>query len=258
MMSLMSGNHVDRREFLATSVGLAAAALSSAPVGASPNDRIRHRHRRLRRPRDIPAESGAGSRARTDPAGRPLRRLDAWRARRLAALVAEKLPGQTPPPVSRHQDLLATRRASTRVIIATPDHAHLRVLRRRRRAPARTRSSRSRSACGSTTPCAALDVVKAATGSSRSARSGAAAPSFKAAEQYVQSGALGPHQQGRNGVEPQRRELESVGRHGAPADVDWEQYQMDLPKRPSTRCAIAAGSGTTSTRPDSSACSAAT
>ena len=38
----MSGNHVDRREFLATGVGLAAAIVEQRTgAGASPNDRIR-------------------------------------------------------------------------------------------------------------------------------------------------------------------------------------------------------------------------
>ena len=121
----MSGNHVDRREFLATGVGL-AAAIATSPVLASPNDRIRL---------GIVGCGGRGTYLLNQALAAAPGQLeivalcDVWSVARekMAALIAEKLPGQKPRLVSRHQELLETPGLDG-VIIATPDFAHPGVL----------------------------------------------------------------------------------------------------------------------------------
>ena len=91
----MSGNTVDRREFLATGVGLAAAALTTSSAHASPNERIRL---------GIVGCGGRGTYLLNQALAAAPGQLeivalcDVWSVARekMAALVAEKLPGQTP------------------------------------------------------------------------------------------------------------------------------------------------------------------
>ena len=122
----MSATRVPRREFLATGVGLAAAAVSSSPAVAAPSDRINL------------GIVGCGSRgtyllnqalAAAPGQFEVVALCDVWSEARekMAALVAEKLPGQKPRLVSRHQELLSMPGLDA-VIIATPDFAHPGVL----------------------------------------------------------------------------------------------------------------------------------
>ena len=225
----MSGNHVDRREFLATGVGL-AAAIATSPVLASPNDRIRL---------GIVGCGGRGTYLLNQALAAAPGQLeivalcDVWSVARekMAALLAEKLPGQKPRLVSRHQELLETPGLDG-VIIATPDFAHPGVLIDAVRAGKdafveKPLSARLEDAV------AALDAVEASKQIVQVGTQRRSNPQFQAAAEYVRSGALGSDLQDRNGVEPQRTELAASRRHGEPeADVDWEQYQMYHPKRP--------------------------
>jgi predicted dehydrogenase len=157
---------------------------------------------------------------------------DVWTLARetLAAAVGPKLPGQQPRLVSRHQDLLALPGLDA-VIIATPDHAHCGVLRDAVRAgkdafvekPLSVRLEDAASA---------LDVVQASNRIVQVGTQRRSSAFFKTAEQYVRTGALGQITKvetawNRN-VASWNRSVETVREQ----DVDWQQYQMDLPKRP--------------------------
>lgn len=221
----MSG--LPRREFLAAGVTLAAAA--AAGRRASANDRINI------------GLVGCGARGtyllnqalQAAPGQIQLVGLcDVWRSAResMAARMKDALPGQTPRLMSRHQDLLQTPGLDG-VIIATPDHAHCGVLVDAVRAGKdafveKPLSVRLEDAAR------AHDVVKA---SSRIVQVGTqrrASASFKAAGDYVRSGALGAITRvetawNRN-IASWNRSVSDVRQE----DVDWEQYLMDLPKRP--------------------------
>ena len=123
----MPDMRIPRRQFLATSVGLATAAVvGPRSVRAAANDRIGI------------GLVGCGSRGTylldqalaAAPGQIQLVGLcDVWTQARekLAAAMTTRLPGQTPTLMSRHQDLLNTPGLDA-VIIATPDHAHCGVL----------------------------------------------------------------------------------------------------------------------------------
>jgi predicted dehydrogenase len=157
---------------------------------------------------------------------------DVWSQARekLAASMKTKLPGQTPKLMARHQDLLNTPGLDA-VIIATPDHAHCGVLRDAVRArkdafvekPLSVRLDDAASA---------LDVVQASDRIVQVGTQRRSSAYFKAAEHYVRSGALGHISR----VETAwNRNIASWNRSAEvvrPEDVDWEQYQMDLPRRP--------------------------
>jgi predicted dehydrogenase len=224
----MSLPRVPRRQFLATGLGLAsAAAVGPRVLGA--NDRIGI------------GLVGCGSRGTylldqalaAAPGQIQLVGLcDVWKLARekMAASVGPKLPGQQPRLVSRHQDLLALPGLDA-VIIATPDHAHCGVLRDAVRAgkdafvekPLSVRLEDAASA---------LDIVQASNRIVQVGTQRRSSAFFKAAEQYVRSGALGQITKvetawNRN-VASWNRSVETVREE----DVDWQQYQVDLPKRP--------------------------
>jgi predicted dehydrogenase len=224
----MSANHVDRREFLATGVGLATAALATSPAKASPNDRIRL---------GIVGCGGRGTYLLNQALAAATGQLevvalcDVWSVARekMAALVGEKLPGQKPRLVSRHHELLETPGLDG-VIIATPDFAHPGVLIDTVRAGKdafveKPLSARLEDAV------AALDAVE---GSKQIVQVGTqrrSNPQFQAAAEYVKSGALGPickiETAWNRNVPSWRRPIDMVKE----ADVDWDQYQMYLPKQ---------------------------
>jgi predicted dehydrogenase len=223
----MSENQVPRRHFLAAGVGLATAVAGTRR--ASANDRIGI------------GLVGCGSRGSyllnqallAAPGQIQLVGLcDVWRTAResMAARLKDALPGQAPRLMARHQDLLATPGLDA-VIIATPDHAHCGVLVDAVRAgkdafvekPLSVRLDDA---------ARAYDVVKAADRIVQVGTQRRSSAYFKAAGDYVRSGALGSITRvetawNRN-IASWNRSVEAVRQE----DVDWEQYQMDLPKRP--------------------------
>jgi predicted dehydrogenase len=226
----MTDSRVPRREFLATGVGLAAAAVAAprSPRAAA-NDRIGI------------GLVGCGTRGsylldqalEAAPGQIEMVGLcDVWSVarERMAGVVQTKLPGQAPKLFARHQDLLAAPGLDA-VIIATPDHAHCGVLIDAVRAGKdafveKPLSVRLEDAVS------ALDVVSAADRIVQVGTQRRSSASFKAAEQYVRSGALGQVTKvetawNRN-VASWARSTEGIRAQ----DVDWEQYQMYLPKRP--------------------------
>jgi predicted dehydrogenase len=226
----MSDGSLGRRKFLATGVGLAAAAVTTSRIHASgPNDRINLgvvgcgvRGTYLLNE----AIAAAGARLRV------VALCDVWtQAReRLAAHVAERLPGQHPRLVARHEQLLETPGLDT-VIIATPDFAHCAVLQDVVRAGKdayveKPLCARLQDAI------AAYDLVKASDRVVQVGTQRRSSARFQAALEYVQSGALGPickiETAWNRNVASWARPYDMV----RPADVDWEQYQMYLPHRP--------------------------
>lgn len=225
----MSATQFDRREFLATGVGLAAAALTTPTATASPNDRIRL---------GVVGCGGRGTYLLNQALAAAPGQLeivalcDVWSAARekMAAFVAEKLPGQKPRLVSRHHELLETPGLDG-VIIATPDFAHPGVLVDVVRAGKdafveKPLSARLEDAV------AALDAVEAGKQIVQVGTQRRSDPRFLAAAEYVKSGALGPickiETAWNRNVPSWRRPVDMVKE----ADVDWEQYQMYHPKRP--------------------------
>jgi predicted dehydrogenase len=225
----MSHHRVPRRDFLATGVGLAAAAMTPAASHASSsNDRIGL------------ALVGCGSRGTylfnealaAAPGQFQLVALcDVWSvaAERLSASVAQKLPGQQPRLVSRYEDVLATPGVDA-VIIATPDFAHPAVLVDTIRAGKdafveKPLSARLEDAV------AALDAVAASNRIVQVGTQRRSDPGFRAAAEYVRSGALGPickvETAWNRNVPSWARPVDMVKRE----QVDWQQYQMYLPKR---------------------------
>lgn len=223
----MSEIRVPRRDFLAVGVGLATAVAGTRR--ASANDRIGI------------GIVGCGSRGgyllnqalQAAPGQIQIVGLcDVWKNAReaMAARVNDALPGQTPRLVSRHQDLLATPGLDA-VVIATPDHAHCGVLVDAVRAgkdafvekPLSVRLDDA---------ARAHDAVKATDRIVQVGTQRRSSAYFKAAGDYVRSGELGTITRvetawNRN-IASWNRSVDAVRQE----DVDWEQYQMDLPKRP--------------------------
>ena len=171
-------------------------------------------------------------------------------------MVAEKLPGQRPRLVARHEELLEMPGLDA-VIIATPDFAHPAVLVDAVRAGKdafveKPLSARLEDAV------AALDAVE----EQRSHRAGGhAAPEQRALPRGRRVRAVRsarPDLQDRDGLEPQRAELGAAGRHVRREDVDWDQFQMYLPKREFDPVRYRCWHFTMNTRRGSSGCSAAT
>jgi predicted dehydrogenase len=223
----MSATRVHRREFLASGVGLAAAALSSSPARAAPNDRINL------------GIVGCGSRGtyllNQALAAAPgqidvVALCDVWSVARekMAALVAEKLPGQKPRLISRHEELLSTPGLDG-VIIATPDFAHPGVL--VDTVLARKDAFVEKPLCARLEDAvAALNTVE---GSKQIVQVGTqrrSDPRFRAAAEYIRSGALGRickiETAWNRNVPSWRRAVDMIKKE----DVDWDQYQMYLPK----------------------------
>lgn len=225
----MTHHRVARRQFLASGVGLAAAVAAARPAAASANDRIGV------------GIVGCGSRG-TYLLGQLLAAApgqiqvvglcDVWSMarERMAARLAETLPGQSPRSTSRYQELLETPGLDA-VIIATPDHAHCGVLVDAVHAgkdafvekPLTVRLDDA---------VTALDAVRATDRIVQVGTQRRSSAHFAAARQYVGSGALGGITKvetawNRN-IASWNRSVEAVREQ----DVDWEQYQMYLPPRP--------------------------
>lgn len=225
----MSDFPLDRREFLATGVGLAAAALPRRAGAVGANDRIGL------------GVVGCGTRGTyifneaLSAAGNRLEVValcDVWKPARekFAAMVAQKLPGQKPRLFARHQDMLSTPGLDA-VIITTPDHAHTHVLVDVVKA--------GKDAYVEKPLCArledaveAVDVVKASDRIVQVGTQRRSSPRFQAAKKYVDTGALGQickiETAWNRNVASWARPYDDVRRE----DVDWEQYLMYLPKRP--------------------------
>ena len=219
---------VPRRDFLAAGVGLAAAALASPVRAQGASDRIGI------------GIVGCGIRGNyilnellAVAPGRVqvVALCDVWSVarERFAASVSEKLPGQQPRLFARHQDLLNVPGLDA-VIIATPDHAHTTVLIDAVRAGKDAYVEKPLSArLGDAV--AALDVVKASDRIVQVGTQRRSSARFQAAHEYVTSGALGPickiETAWNRNVASWARPFDMV----RPSDVDWEQYQMYLPRR---------------------------
>jgi len=226
----MSDPRLPRREFIATGVGLAAAALTSTRAAAvSPNDKINVGIVGCGvRGNYILGEALAAGAGKINVVGV----CDVWKVARdkMAADLADK-HGMKPQQFPRHQDLLALPGLDA-VIITTPDHAHCAVLTDVVRA--------GKDAYVEKPLCARLedawaahDVVKAAPDrivqvgtQRRSSRK------FQAALEYVKTGALGPvckiETAWNRNVPSWKRPVDMVKAE----DVDWQQYQMYLPDAP--------------------------
>jgi predicted dehydrogenase len=221
--------HVDRREFLAAGAGLAAAALGSTRASArGANDRIGI------------GLVGCGSRgayllnealAAAPDRIQVVALCDVWSVarERLAAGVADKLPGERPRLVSRHQELLNTSGVDA-VIIAPPDFAHPSVLidavgAGKDAFVEKPLSARLEDAV------AALDAVEKSDRIVQVGTQRRSSARFRKAAEYVRSGALGPickiETAWNRNVPSWARAVDMVRRQA----VDWEQYQMYLPKR---------------------------
>lgn len=225
----MSPSHLHRREFLATGVGVAAAALSSSRLRAQgANNRIRL------------GFIGCGGRGSylfdqalaAAPGGIEVTALcDVWSVarERFATRVAERLPGSKPRLFARHQDLLALQDVDG-VVIATPDHAHCPVLIDAVAAGKdafveKPLSARLEDAV------AALDAVQKTDRIVQVGTQRRSMADFQEAVKYVQSGQMGAITKvetawNRN-VASWDRPVDMIRRE----DVDWEQYLMYLPKR---------------------------
>jgi predicted dehydrogenase len=220
--------HLPRREFLATGVGIAAAALSSRVYAQGANDRIGL------------AFVGCGVRGTyllnqaVAAAGDKIQVVaacDVWSMAReaFAARVAEKLPGQTPKLVARYQDVLSLPGVDA-VVIATPDFAHCPILVDAVRAgkdafvekPLSTRLEDA---------VAAVDAVEKSDRIVQVGTQRRNMADFRAALEYVRTGALGPickvETAWNRNVASWNRPVDMVKRE----DVDWDQYLMYLPKR---------------------------
>ena len=222
-------SHLHRREFLATGVGVAAAALSSSRLRAQgANDRIRL------------GVIGCGGRASylltqvlaAAPGKVDVTALcDVWSVarERFAARVAEDLQGQKPKLFARHQDLLALPDVDG-VIIATPDHAHCPILvdavgAGKDAFVEKPLSARLEDAV------AALDAVEKTDRIVQVGTQRRSMADFQAAAEHIRTGALGPickvETAWNRNVASWNRPVDMIRRE----DVDWEQYLMYLPKR---------------------------
>jgi predicted dehydrogenase len=208
-------------------MGLAAAALTTGRAEAvSPNDKINLGVIGCGvRGTYILGEAIAAGAGRINVVGV----CDVWSMARdkMAASLADKL-GQRPKEVARYHDLLAMPGLDA-VIITTPDFAHCAVLSDAVKA--------GKDAYVEKPLCARLDDALAVhdlvNASDRIVQVGTQRRSsrkFQAAREYVKSGALGPickiETAWNRNVPSWKRPVDMV----KPEDVDWQQYQMYLPK----------------------------
>lgn len=226
----MSDPRLPRRDFLATGMGLAAAALTTGRAGAvSPNDTINLGIIGCGvRGTYILGEAMAAGAGKVNVAGV----CDVWSMARqkLAASVADKQGGRRPKEFTRYHDLLAMPGLDA-VIITTPDHAHCPVLIDVVKA--------GKDAYVEKPLCARLedaiaahDVVKASDRIVQVGTQRRSSRKFQAAYDYVKSGALGPvckiETAWNRNVPSWKRPVDMVKAE----DVDWKQYQMYLPDAP--------------------------
>jgi predicted dehydrogenase len=224
----MSTSPVDRREFIVTGAGLAAAALASPRSVLGANDRIGI---------GLIGCGGRGAYLLNEAIAAAPGRIqvvglcDVWSQARekLAAVVAEKLPGQTPRLVARHEDLLKLPGLDG-VLIASPDFAHPAALVDAVRAGKdafveKPLSARLEDAA------AALDAVEKSDRIVQVGTQRRSSAQFRAAAEYVKSGALGPickvETAWNRNIQSWMRPIDTIRRQ----DVDWDQYQMYLPKQ---------------------------
>jgi predicted dehydrogenase len=224
----MSTSPVDRREFIVTGAGLAAAALASPRSVLGANDRIGI---------GLIGCGGRGAYLLNEAIAAAPGRIqvvglcDVWSQARekLAAVVGEKLPGQTPRLVARHEDLLKLPGLDG-VLIASPDFAHPAALVDAVRAGKdafveKPLSARLEDAA------AALDAVEKSDRIVQVGTQRRSSAQFRAAAEYVKSGALGPickvETAWNRNIQSWMRPIDTIRRQ----DVDWDQYQMYLPKQ---------------------------
>ncbi|HEX7085836.1 MAG TPA: Gfo/Idh/MocA family oxidoreductase [Vicinamibacterales bacterium] len=225
----MGDASVPRRDFLATGVGLAAAALAVPARVRGANDRIgigvvgcgvRGRYL-LNEILNVAAD-------RVDVVAL----CDVWTParERLAEHLQSRVPGAKPKLMARHQDLLAVPGLDA-VVIATPDHTHTTVLIDAVRAGKDAYVEKPLSA-RLEDAVAALDAVKATDRIVQVGTQRRSSPRFHAAYEYVRSGALGDickiETAWNRNVASWARPYDMVREQ----DVDWEQYLGYLPKRP--------------------------
>jgi predicted dehydrogenase len=224
----MADLSIDRREFLAASVGLAASAL--------PGSRVRGANARINV--GVIGCGVRGSYLFTEAVAVAGDRLNVvaiadvfqHSQEQFAALVAQKLPGQRPKVFTRYHDLLATSGIDA-VIIATPDHAHCQVL--MDVVKAGKDAYVEKPLCARLEDAAAaFDIVKASRQIVQVGTQRRSSPRFIAAREYVRSGALGPickiETAWNRNVASWARPYDIV----TPQTFDWEQYQMYLERRP--------------------------
>jgi predicted dehydrogenase len=225
----MSDTTLDRRQFISTGLGLAAALTPARVRARGANDRIgigvigcgsRGNY--------LLGETFAAAADRVDIVAL----ADVWAVNRdaMAARVANTNGRPRPKTVARYGDLLAMPEIDA-VIIATPDFAHPGVLVDAVKAGKdafveKPLSARLEDAV------AALDAVKAGTRVVQVGTQRRSSPRFRAAAEYVRSGALGPvckvETAWNRNVPSWQRRVDDV----RPEDVDWRQFQMYLPQRP--------------------------
>lgn len=226
----MSDSRLPRREFLATGMGLAAAALTTGRAGAvSPNDTINLGVIGCGvRGTYILSEAMAAGAGKVHVVGV----CDVWSMARdkMATALTGKQGGQRPKEFARYHDLLAMPGLDA-VIITTPDHAHCPILIDAVKA--------GKDAYVEKPLCARLedaiaahDVVKASDRIVQVGTQRRSSRKFQAALEYVKTGALGQvckiETAWNRNVPSWKRPVDMVKAE----DVDWTQYQMYLPDEP--------------------------
>ena len=252
----MSDATIDRRQFISTGIGLAAALAPAGLRARGPNDRIgigiigcgsRGNY--------LLGETLAAAADRVDIVAL----ADVWTVARdaMAHRVASTGGRAAPKLFARYPDLLAMPQVDA-VIIATPDFAHPGVLVDAVKAGKDAFVEKPLSARLED----AVTALDAVTAQLAHRAGGHAAPQQRAVQGRRGVRALGcarPDLQDRDGVEPQRPEL---GRGPwttfAPRTSIGSSSRCTWSGGRSTRCGCAAGNGSTSRPPGSSGCSAAT
>jgi predicted dehydrogenase len=225
----MSQSTIDRREFISTGLGLAASLAPASVRARGPNDRIgigvigcgsRGNY--------LLGETFAAAADRVDIVAV----ADVWSVARntMAKRVAGTGGRPAPRLFARYHDLLAMPQVDA-VIVATPDFAHPAVLVDAVKAGKdafveKPLSARLEDAV------AAVDAVKSSTRIVQVGTQRRSSAQFKAAAEYVRSGALGPickiETAWNRNVPSWARPVDDVRAE----DVDWEQFQMHLERRP--------------------------
>jgi len=218
-----------RREFLATGVGLAAAALVAPARVRGANDRIGI------------GVVGCGVRGRylldeilnvaSDRVDIVVL-CDVWKParERLAAHLQSRVPDAKPRLMARHQELLEVPGLDA-VVIATPDHTHTAVLIDAVRAGKDAYVEKP--LCARLEDAvAAFDAVKASDRIVQVGTQRRSSPRYQSALEYVRSGALGDickiETAWNRNVASWARPYDMVREE----DVDWAQYLGYLPMRP--------------------------
>jgi predicted dehydrogenase len=226
----MSEITVPRRDFLAAGVGLAAAAALAGQRGMAygANDRINLGLIGCGvRGNYILSEALASGQGNIQVVGM----CDVWKQARetTAAKLTEKMPEQKPKLFARYEEMLAMPGLDA-VIVTTPDHAHCTVL------IAAVHAGKDvyveKPLCAKLEDAVkAFDVVKASKQVVQVGTQRRSSPRFLAAHEYVKSGALGQickiETAWNRNVASWARPYDMCKRE----EVDWDQYQMSLPKR---------------------------